>query len=109
MPSVVDRYHDVRGLDDGVGLLLHREPEIVHGLIDRFLGGQSFQLLGQSWNTDALTQEVVDTLKASIDPRTAVLWGASVLTTVTTLRSRPKPRSTCSGSHGFAASYSAMQ
>ena len=38
-----------------------------------------------------------------------MLWGASVFTTVTTLWSRVYPRSTCSGCHGFAASYSAMQ
>jgi len=38
-----------------------------------------------------------------------MLWGASAFTTVTTLSSARKPRSTWRGSHGFAASCSAMQ
>ena len=33
----------------------------------------------------------------------------SAPTTVTVLQSRAKPRSTCSGSHGLASSFSAQQ
>ena len=63
----------------------------------------------QSTRADIVEAQVMRMPRAVVLRASLMLCGPSALTTVTVLVSRGKPRSTCSGSHGFASSFSAMQ